>query len=671
MDMIPATPVAPAQDAPVTPAKPSAARWRKRIAACDRLRETMLADWQENVNHRKARPFSKVPEHDTVAVPVDWSRTKNKVAQLFYQVPEVKLRARRPEYAAAAPTFAAALNFELTHNLRLEHVMDEVLGDVINAAGVGVAMVGYEGTFETVDMPGPPDPLTGEPTSIPTPRPVYECYYSQRIDPAAFLWPVEFVGSDWQRADWLGYKGRIPLAEAVRRKWVAPDYEPNGDEAPESVSETSEDTEREPHGKFVNFSHIFYRPAAFSHEEKDHRKIHQVVVIENEDTVALDEPLPWQRYVPENRSWVGLTTFPIKVLTLTTISGEAIPPSDSQVGRAQVREMMKSRSQMLTQRDRSIPLRWYDVNLVDPIIGDKIQKGVYQDMIPMNGPGNNAIGEVARASFPRESFEFQNVIERDLDQAWSMGPNQQGQATPGDTSATEANIIQGSANVRTEYERARVLRFFLEIAEGVGALMQMFQDDQRFAEVIGQDGIKKLEPWDRQTIRGDYIFEAKPDAALRVDVGQKRVELLNLYKMVRRDPLINAQALITDLLQVHGLDPSAFIVPPKEEPPKPPVVRYSFNSADLTNPIVVAIAQKTGTPITPEDIAAARALQADAGIPILPPQQMPLPKPEVVLSDEALAEMEEQAQPPQHPGPPESVEPLNRRYERDGMQDAA
>jgi len=670
-----AVPAAPA------PYKHPVGKWKRRIAACDTLRDSKLAIWKENVNYRKGKPLAKTPSNDTVVVPVDWSRTKNKQAQLFYQVPEVKLRARQPQYAGAAPIFGAALNFELTHQLRIEHLMDEVLGDVINAAGIGIAVIGYEGTFEDVEMPVQdtaalsPEQIAQAQAGVPptemVKRPVFERYYADHIDPAQFLWPAEFVESDWQRADWLGYKAKDPKAVLVRRGWVKKDFVAEGSEQLESVNDASEDPEQQGDEKEIGYAVIFYRPYLCDPNEKDPRKINRLILVDGIDDPVEDEPIKWQEFNPETRTWIGLTSFPIKVLTLTTISGEAIPPSDSEIGRPQVKEMSKSRSQMIAQRDRSLPMRWGDTSQIDPEIFDKINKGEYQGIIPTMGPGDHAIGEVARASFPRESFEFMNIFKSDLDESWSMSPNQQGLATPGDTSATEASIMQGSANVRVEYERARVLRFFLELAEGIGALMQMFQNDQKYAEVVGPQGVKSLEPWDRSTIRGDYIFEAKPDAALRIDVGQKRVEGLNLYKMIRRDPLVNAQALLTDLMQMHGLDPQAYLVPPKEEPPKPPVVRYSFTSADFTNPLVVAISQKTSTPLTPADIKAAQAMMVDAGIPVLPPQQMPMPKPEVVLGDDALAQIDEAGQPPQHPGPPESVTPINQRYERNGMQDAA
>jgi len=348
-------------------------------------------------------------------------------------------------------------------------------------------------------------------------------------------------------------------------------------------------------------------------------------------------------------------------MTLTSVSDEAVPPSDSEMGRPQVRELNESRSQMIQQRKHSAPMRWFDVNMVDDIIADQMEKGTYQGMVPMNGPGDRSIGEVARANYPRETFEFQRIIEADLDNGWSMGPNQMGFAAPGDTSASEANIMATAASVRLDYERARVLRFFLEIAEATGALMQLFQDDEKWVEMEGPDGFKTLTAWDRQKIRGDFAFECKPDAAVKVDVGQKRVESLNVYKLLRRDPLANGAEILKSVLEWHGFDLQKTMAKPAPPPPKPPALRYTFKGADLTNPMVVALVQANSEkPITPQDLQAAVALMQQAGIPAMPPEVMPVPQPGQDGQPPTVEQVMKGQAP--HPGPVEQVQPLNVRY---------
>lgn len=679
------------------PSKDFAPNWPSRIEACEKKRDRLIKDWKENTNYRKGKPLGAEPEEDAVCIPVDWARTKNKAAQLFFQVPTVIMEAKMTGLEAAAPVAAAALNDVMNDEVKAHICMDEVLQDIINATGFGVLLVGIDVVTKTVmrdkyqpeqvqaeqappamPMPGMPPPIPPPPgpiaseidanggvmPQVPQAVPIYQCLYGTRLSPARFLWPVEFVGSDWQTAPWLGYDEDLTVAVALRKGWITKDFIKENDDKLKSTSDSSDDDENKDTSKKVVVQHIYYKKSLVDPAEIDPRKIGHLVFVNGKKEPVVKEDFKWQVYNEQTREWMGMTTYPIKVGTVTTLSDDAMPPSDSEIGRPQVRELMRSRSQMVKQRDRSMPLRWFDVNQVDDDIAEQMRKGVYQDMIPMNGPGGTAIGEVARANYPRDSWDFQRVIDQDLDEAWSMGRNQQGLDTPGETSATEAGIVNQNSNVRIEYERVKILRLYLEMAEAIFDLMQLFQDDQRWVQIVGADGMKSLQAWDKTTIKGEYAFRAHPDSAVRVDVAQKRAESLNVYKLLRQDPLINPTAITQEVVETHGYDPSKVMTAPAPPSPPPAAVRFSFTGADLSNPMTVAFLQKhAGMALAPEDIAAAKALMQDAGVPTMPATQLNLPvagkdgQPTSPLSIPGALE---------HPGPAPEVNPLNQRYENGG-----
>lgn len=659
----------------------SAETWQGRVSSCRQIRREMLRTWQDNIDYRRGKPFRVAPSDDIVSVPADWTRSKTKAAKLYYQVPEFVLKARRPEFASATQVFGKALNFVLTRKVRLEHTMNECLSDVINAAGIAICKIGYEANFENLEQ----DP-TAQPGMEPAERPAYECYYATRVSPAHFLWPVEWIGTDWDKCPWLGWESYMPLVEAQRLGWVDEDFEGTGINETDWWLVRDYREQQKISDKYVKFSEIFYHASTYDVQERDPRKIRRIVLIDGlkgEDAKVVDEDLTWQRYVPATppqpptpeqpqgvpgkaACWIGLTSYPIKVLTLTNISDVTIPPSDSEMGRPQVKELIRGRSQMIRQREHNVPLRWFDVNAVDEEIADRLRRGKWQDMIPMNGPGDRAFGEVARANFPRETFTFDDVAKRDLDEAWSMGGPQTGVVSGGDasTTATEVKTATSSLNERLDYERSWVLRFVLEIAEGIGSLMQLFADQEDYVEIIGPDGFAALQAWNRDTIAGEYIFEAKPDSQLRIDVQQRRTEALNMYKLLRRDPQINPQGLLIQLLELHGLDPAKSLAKP--EPPKPPEpkISYAFKGEDMLNPIAVAKMQQVGPPLDPAMIQKAAelinaAVQA-AAQPITPPAAPPA----------SGAPPAAPGQKPPHPGPAPVVEPINQRYNQ-GMENPA
>lgn len=717
------------------------ALWQK-VEACRRVKKMdLLRTWQDSVSYRRAKPFKSIPPEDTVNVPADWSRSLNKQSQLFYQLPEVLLKARRPEWAATTAVFASALNFELKERVHAEHMMNECLSDLINAAGIMICKVGYEGSFEQQPFSAkPPDeqiagqtpqlqtlqasPISDQQTveqgedgtaqpenadtgedgggtdtgvadssdaavtsgeenpSEPTiPYAIYESYYARRISPLHFIWPIDFHGSNWQEAPFLGWEGYMQVAVAKRLGWV--------DDSVEGVQIEDDNwllirefNELKPSDRYIKFIELFIKPYFYDPTDKDPRHIKRVVLIEggqkdSEKAKVVDEDFQWQRKDPTTNRWVGMTDFPIKVATIAHVSDMAIPPSDSEIGRPQVRELIRSRSQMIRQRDHSLALRWFDVNQVDPEIADRLRKGKWQDIIPMNGSGEHAIGEVARAAFPQENWQFEKIIHADLDEAWSMSANQQGNATPGDQTAAETNTMQSNADVRLDFQRQWVLRFFVEVAMGVGQLMQLFADQTEWTYVVGPNNVPVLQQWDKTKIQGEYLFTTKPDSQLRVDVSQQRTESLNLYKLLRKDPLIDPKELVSQVLELHGLDPTKMIVPPQGPPPDQPKMAYTFKGTDLSNPFIVALIQKVPNAVTPQDIAAAKQIIASAGA-VAPPTpgipgaggpptlgQPPVPGAGGPPPPQGLPGATPPALPPMppHPGPPPVVQPLNRRYD--------
>lgn len=323
-----------------------------------------------------------------------------------------------------------------------------------------------------------------------------------------------------------------------------------------------------------------------------------------------------------------------------------------------------------------MPLRWYDVNLVDEDVAEKIRRGTWQDMIPTQGPGTTVIGEVARANYPRESYEFQQVMRKDLDEAWQMGPAQAGSDGAGTPSATESQIIQTNFSNGIDKQRTWIANFIVECAEAIGSMMQMFQEIPKFVAISGPSG-EVMTKWDRNTIPGPFVYSVKLDTMQRPDMGQKKAEALNQYKMLRRDNLIDPKYVISEVLMAHDLDTSKAFAKAQPPPPPEPQVKTSLDGADIVNPIALAMMQKTAN-ISPEDIKAALEMMKLAGVPVAPQDLIPTPPathgvPPGTGSDVAqAAQMLEEGQGGEqigvqggeHLGLPPSVTPIGQRYEK-------
>lgn len=632
----------------------TAAQWRGWIDASVRLRKEHLRDWKDNVAFRMQKPFgggagaTDGPEADQVAVPEDWARSRQKTAQLSFQVPKIVMTADRPEFEAAAPVCTQFLNKKLDQECRASYVIDEGLADVVNAAGLIVVKVGVDQRFETIEQEIPgvepvfgPDgtlmPGTGTPPTMqPVRQKIYQRFTWDRVSPSALLWPTEFTGSDWDKAPWLGCETYVPIAEA-RKLWpsIPADWTPAAC-TPELTSEhvRSSESKYTEGGAYVKVQEVWYKAALYDADKFHPECLRRKVFIDGLPDPVEEGDSDWQVWVPATPGtppgqgpdgqptpgqppvpghYLGLRRFPIRVGTLVYVSDVAVPPSDSQAGRPQVREMIRSRSQMIQQRDHSIPMRWFDTNRVDPEIGERMKRGEWQGWIPMNGSGDRAIGEVARASYPRENFQFQSVIGGDLDRSWSLSNNQLAATNTGDAkSASEVNVMANANGVRLDYEKSRISRFIAEAAEVTFSLMQRFYDAVDYVPVVGQDGVERMTPVTESTLAGDFLFTTKADSSDRVDIVTKQNNALKLFNLLAQSPSVNRMALEREIIELHGLDPNKIVAQPQPKGPEPAAVSYRFGGADLLNPMAVAVMLKNGTNLGPTDIKAAATMIKDS-----------------------------------------------------------
>jgi hypothetical protein len=633
--------------------------WKAYLDAARENRRTLLdSEWRTNVDYRMQKPFGGVGDsdqtQDRVAVPEDWSRTKQKTAQLAFQVPKIVANGTTPEWQPCEDVVTAAINEVLDKQCEASYMIDECLADVINAAGVMVSAISIESLSKPMAMPeampgmppGAAPPLGGELN-----RKVYQCIKWDRVSPAQWLWPREFRQSNWKKAPWLAYEVAMPT-ELVKKKWpqIAKKVSDKRSEQLRLLSANIDNIESQKQTTLDNtiVTIVWYYTAQILPEVSDHPEhISRCVFVDGISDPVEDGPTDWQEYVPEMlpvppsqdpmtgqpvpgkagvpAHYRGIRSLPIRVGTLAYVSDVATPPSDSQAARPQVREMIRSRSQMLRQRDHSIPIRWYDVNRLDEEVADKIRLGDWQDMIPTNGPGDRVIGEVARASYPRENFQFQEVISSDLDRAWALSSNQIGANNATTRSAREVQIVESASQTRLYYEKDRVSRYITEGAEVVWGLMQLFFDQTMYVQIVGEQGNKILASFDAAHRAGQFTFGYLENSMDRVDAQTRFNNLMKMFNLMANDPNTNRVELDREIWRTAGFDPKQYMVqkPPEKTPP-PPNVSFRFGGADLLNPMAVATMQKGGIVLNPEDIKAAAlmirdAIQAMAGVQPLPP----------------------------------------------------
>lgn len=607
--------------------------WKRRIDRCKKVRKELIDAWSWNVDYRRGKPFDQESDDDRVNVNLDWGYTKAKHAQLFSQVPQVYLTPKQPMFGPAAAVFQKELNEKLTDG-GLGPACNEATLDTINASGFGVALVDYQARTEKKQVPVqdiskfPPQIQmellkSGRVQMEEVDFPVNKQFRVRRFSPADFLWPTEFTGSDFDQADWVGRSGYM-LWDEAQIQFGLKDEEKEvilgSKNKPENLRQGGVGGDTESMGlqeDVVEYDEIYYWSYRFDSKEKYFKRINRIVFVKGKEKPVIHEPWKGQKFLPEMKKYVGACKFPIRVLTLTYISDDAIPPSDTAIIRPQVDEMIRSRTDIVRQRAFSKPLRWFNTNLLDPEVADNFQRGVQDAALPINGVGDKALGEIARAQYPRENWDFDRVIKGDIDQQIGVSPNNLGSFTTGRRTAAEANVAASGFQTRIGYERAQVAAFVTGIGEVMAGLLALYSDFE--LPSLNEQDVQRLGTWDRQHISQEYAYNIRPDSTVLLDSQQRVDKLMKVLNLVGKSGFVNPKPIIGEVVELHGVDPAGVVVDP-QPPTEKPSISYRFTgAADLANPLVIALLMKAGEAPSPDELNAAKMLLEAVSKPVTPP----------------------------------------------------
>lgn len=598
--------------------------FRQRVNHTKEYRRKLIKNWAVSIDYRRGKPFTSQTDEDQISVNLDWSMVKNKQAALFSQIPQIRLEHTTYSDPSKNP-WVSAYQYSLNDKLieaGIEATMDEVLPDCINAAGIGVAIVSYEAITEdrevsaTTPTEGEPEGDDQEPTSTApqapmetVPYPIDQRYLIQRISPSDFLWPINISVSNFDNAPWIGRSGRIPWAEAAQ-KWNLDEAEKDkilGDDKP-LMDKLTQDIEREKvlNDEMVGFDELFYKKFQFDTDTQPYSAIHHLVFVNHKDDPVVDEPWKGQKAGPDG-SIVGAQRFPIRVLTLAYVTDESIPPSDSAIGRPQVNEINRGRTQMIQQRQRSLPVRTADVNRLDPAIMQSLMRGVWQSFIPVQGDGARIINEVSRSNMPQENFLFDKIAKADYLEQMSLG-NIGREINASDKNDPDQNTT--SFNSQIGRERAKVASFVAGIAEVLGGLMALYEDPTSLGEGFDPSISKKLK------------CSILVDSTVLLDASQKLMRLNQFINTYAKSGWINIEPVLKEIATLTGLDPSTVVKAPSPKPPVEPNISLRLTGVeDMLNPLALAFMIKSGQAPPPEMIEQAKQLIQQAVTP--PPGQQP------------------------------------------------
>lgn len=597
--------------------------WKNQIEASMQDRDKRMVKWRENAYAYLDE--LKGPSAKATRVNIEFEKTEQKKFQLFYRLPKIKLRPSPrtirdsyptggdglPNYQAqpardlkrAIAILTEALNFHAgPQGADTKALMMELLFDLLCPAGIACARVGYERytsgaveikigeeqTGNVGDVLGI-NPVAARPIMAPAPNIVGEKYYANRISPACLIVPFEFTGSKYDAADFLGEDYFVTKETATRFKWnldgaaIAPNDKLAVEQRHRIVKIDEAIGARRTNQYLCR--QIFYFPFRLGLDDNPDR-IRRIVFVEGKKDPVVHEDYRDQRFDARNRFTGGIKVNPIRVMTTKYVSDLAYPPSDCTITRRASDELAEFRTQEMIHRRKAVPRLAVNVGAFpnDEAKQKFINGEHYGDIPVMNGVDLDRVAKpISTPTIPADNRSSEQNLVNDIDRAWALVGTQP-RRSGGAPTATETSETAGASATRLGGEREIVLDFWLGIMRCFTALIQLYADRESYVEIAGEAGATSIEAWDRETVRGEFLFEVVPDSSLPPDAAGDRDEALNVYNLMANDKYTNGKQLARDTFEAYGRDPDRLTADPPAPPPPPPEkpkISLSINGKDL------------------------------------------------------------------------------------------
>lgn len=245
-------------------------------------------------------------------------------------------------------------------------------------------------------------------------------------------------------------------------------------------------------------------------------------------------------------------------------------------------ELALTRTQMINDRKRFRRMYMYKPDEIGPDGLEALMSSDDNAMIPVDydGPLSDVIAPVQTTALPPEFYNQTAMIMEDARLTTGVNEYQSGTMSEIRRTATEASMIQDTANARSADKLALVEQTISELARRTVQLAQEFLTTEQIARVVGQNGAMTWTPYTREDIEGEFDFQVEAGSTRPLNESQKRQSALQMMdalapfvQMGVVDPIRLAESVLRDGFGVK--DPTTFMMqgpPPGMAPPGMPPV---------------------------------------------------------------------------------------------------
>ena len=295
-------------------------------------------------------------------------------------------------------------------------------------------------------------------------------------------------------------------------------------------------------------------------------------------------------------------------------------------------ELNETRTQMMNHRKR-FQRKWlYERDAFDREGVQALEADVDNTMIPVMSDGNpaNVIAPLPAVITPSEFYDQSSMIVNDIDRISGVSDYQRGAtANTMKRTATEAAMIQDSANARAQDRLASIEGSLSRLGERIISLMQQFLTGEQVARIVTMPG-KAWINYDVDYIQGEFDFEVAAGSTEPQNETFRRqsaMQLVDASMPFLEMGVANPQGLYMYILQKgFGVkDTTSFVMasgpPPGPESPQ----QEQAEPAAMQGPAeeLAEGAPGGGPPMPPGGPGGAPPMPpGGAGAPPMPPEMM-------------------------------------------------
>jgi hypothetical protein len=432
-------------------------QWRTRISRARTAQKDWHKVWEANLDAYQPKPADLTKDADRYDTNpnIDFRQVEQKKSALFYDCPEIVLEPQEPLatelQAGQVVTLRQAVINKLLgpkpDGVDVLTTVQRALNDILCIAGIGWTKIGWR--VETVEVPPDAETLAAGGPPFPLRVPIYERPFWDYLPVKRGLAPHDAIGCVADEWDWIGQDFTMPLTQGVREFGLPEDFEPSTGESPSLRKGKYAKEQSVPQ---ISGTEIHYYRSRFNADVKHPDVVYELVLIDGlDDRPARHRACPYQTLGPDGRlTDDSVTGYLIHPLSIRHPAEGAYPISDSGMTRPLVDELKVYRGQNLMQRDATRPVILFKEDAISDTQRDVLKQNGYHHLIPIAPeewpPNSLPFMAVALPTQSRDSYQGQDIIERDIERTLGIGANQTGSVQSGRRSATEIAATIGSSD---------------------------------------------------------------------------------------------------------------------------------------------------------------------------------------------------------------------------------